>query len=470
MSIKYDYDAVIIGAGISGLVCGCYLAKAGMKVLIVEKNAKPGGYCTSFTRKGFTFDACAHSIGGLGKEGIVNQVAKELDIFQRLRFKKYDPLDIIIAPDYKISFWSDLDKTINELQENFPKEAKNISNLFHFIDNVKGTPHIQLRNKTLKELLDTYFDDHKLKSILSFLAFGNLGLPPSLLSAFTAVKFYKQFIFDGGYYPGSQIQEFPDALAVRFKEYGGRLKCSKMVKKITTKDNTATGIVLNNDDSITAKHVISNCDAMQTFSNLLDKRSMDNERKETLNNLIPSVSFFILYLGIDNNLKTPSNAGTNLWFLSDYDLGKIHSKIESRSIEDIKWFMFRIMPNKNSILCFTNAPFNNKDYWHLHKNEFRDIFIKKIECLIPELSKHIIFKDAATPYTLYKWTLNYRGAAYGWAGMPSQFAVPEFSQKTFIQNLYLTGHWTTLAQGIPGVVYLGRDTARIILKRENKIT
>jgi len=46
--LKDKYDAVIIGAGISGLVCGCYLAKAGMNVLIVERNAQPGGYCISF--------------------------------------------------------------------------------------------------------------------------------------------------------------------------------------------------------------------------------------------------------------------------------------------------------------------------------------------------------------------------------------------------------------------------------------
>lgn len=49
---KYDYDVIIIGAGISGLICGCYLAKAGLKVLIVEKNANPGGYCVSFKEKG----------------------------------------------------------------------------------------------------------------------------------------------------------------------------------------------------------------------------------------------------------------------------------------------------------------------------------------------------------------------------------------------------------------------------------
>ncbi len=39
-----EYDAVIIGAGISGLVCGCYLAKAGVKVPIADQNDKPGSY------------------------------------------------------------------------------------------------------------------------------------------------------------------------------------------------------------------------------------------------------------------------------------------------------------------------------------------------------------------------------------------------------------------------------------------
>lgn len=47
MANRDSYDAIIIGAGIGGLVCGCYLAKAGMKVLIVEQHDKPRGYFTS---------------------------------------------------------------------------------------------------------------------------------------------------------------------------------------------------------------------------------------------------------------------------------------------------------------------------------------------------------------------------------------------------------------------------------------
>src|SRR5512135_1611837 len=88
------YDAIIIGAGISGLVCGCYLAKAGMKVLIAEQHFKPGGYCTSFKRKGYTFDAAAHSFGGYRKDGIVRKVFSELGIDKRIKIKRYDPSDI----------------------------------------------------------------------------------------------------------------------------------------------------------------------------------------------------------------------------------------------------------------------------------------------------------------------------------------------------------------------------------------
>ena len=80
MAEKYDYDVIIIGAGISGLVCGCYLAKAGLKTLIVEKNSKVGGYCTSFERKGYYFDPCAHYLSSLRRDGLLRRILKELEI------------------------------------------------------------------------------------------------------------------------------------------------------------------------------------------------------------------------------------------------------------------------------------------------------------------------------------------------------------------------------------------------------
>ena len=52
----YDYDAVIIGSGIGGLVTAAYLARSGVRVLVCEQHRQPGGYFTSFKRKGYTFD------------------------------------------------------------------------------------------------------------------------------------------------------------------------------------------------------------------------------------------------------------------------------------------------------------------------------------------------------------------------------------------------------------------------------
>ncbi len=55
-----SYDAVIIGAGIGGLICANLLAREGLSVLLTEQHYMVGGYCSTFRRKGYTFDAATH--------------------------------------------------------------------------------------------------------------------------------------------------------------------------------------------------------------------------------------------------------------------------------------------------------------------------------------------------------------------------------------------------------------------------
>ena len=124
------YDVIIIGAGISCLVCGCYLAKAGMKVLIVEQHYKPGGYCTSFKRKGFVFDAAAHSFGSYRIGGNFRKILKELHVDELIKINRFNPSDIIMTPEFKIIFWNDIKDTIDNLSDIFPSERKNIINYY----------------------------------------------------------------------------------------------------------------------------------------------------------------------------------------------------------------------------------------------------------------------------------------------------------------------------------------------------
>ena len=106
-----QYDVIIIGAGIGGLVCGNYLAKAGMKVLIVERHNKVGGYCTSFKRNGFTFDAAAHSMGSCREDGRIGILFKDLDLYEKVKITRSEISDLIITPHYKIALHNNLSLT-----------------------------------------------------------------------------------------------------------------------------------------------------------------------------------------------------------------------------------------------------------------------------------------------------------------------------------------------------------------------
>jgi prolycopene isomerase len=461
------YDAAIIGAGISGLVCGCYLAKAGMKVLIAEQHHKPGGYCTSFQRGGFTFDAAAHSFGAYRKGGIVRKVFNDLGIDKRVKITRHDPSDVVISPDYKISFWADIKDTIHDFQKAFPREIDNIKNFFTLLINPEPIFFARIRSWTFKNLLDKYFSDEKLKSILSLPVYGNSGASPVILSACMGAQIFTEFLLDGGYYPEGGMQTLPDALTETFKMSGGELRLSCPVKKIKVEGTKVVGIVSEIGDFIPSRYVISNCDARQTFLKLLGKSIIGSDFLSRLTEMTPSLSSFILYLGVDRQINNLPETGTNLWILSQYNFENAHSAVEQINFDTVGGYLTHVSHDKKSIISFINVPFVNKKYWTDNKNTLLESFIKRLENdVVPGLSKHIACKVAATPQTLFRYTLNYNGATFGWAVTPSQLAIPDFRIPSFIQGLYLTGHWTTRGLGISGVAHVGYDTAKMILRKE----
>jgi phytoene dehydrogenase-like protein len=456
------YDAVIIGAGISGLVCGSYLAKAGLKVLIAEQHHKPGGYCTSFQRQGYLFDAAAHSFGGYRQDGIVRKVFEDLNISNKIIIKRFDPSDIIMTPDYMVSLHSDFQKTIMSLQNIFQDESDNLEAFFSFLLKPDLSSFAKMRSWSFKNLLDHYFKNAKLKSILAFPVYGNGALPPSQMSAFIGAKIFTEFLIDGGYYPKGGMQVISDALAKSFQEYGGTVWLSAPVNKIKVKDHQVTGIVLGKT-TIASRYIISNCDARQTFLKLIGRQYLTREFQNKLNDMRPSLSMFVLYLGMSKDFI--HNAGSNIWYLPRYNLESMYEAATCRSSKNISEFMMRISPDRRSILAFIHAPYRNKTFWLNNKENIRESLILHLSHVIPDISKHIILKETATPNTMYRYTLNYRGAAYGWQSSAGQLADIDFRIPSFLNGLYLTGHWTTEGLGIPGVTYLGFDTARRVIKK-----
>jgi len=462
------YDATVIGAGIAGLVCAAFLAKCGKKVLLVEQHFIPGGYCTSFKRKGFTFDAAVHHIGGCGKWSVVGRCFKTLGI--EMDFYPLDPMDHLIFPNFSIEIPADLDEYLTRLQERYPSEKDNIKDFFQdFIKLYRATFNIEksqiidkYKDQTYGEMLNAFFKNDELKMILAG-QWGYIGLPPTQASAIAMCQMMINYLKDGAFFPAGGTQEFANAIFKKFIDFGGHVMLSSKVEKILLNDNSVRGIKLQNDKEISTGLVVSNIDARQTFFDLLEGK-MDSSFLKKVEEMRESCSFFLLYLGVGGDID-----------LSNLKRGFYHTATDVNTID--KEWLYISVPTK---ICPTLAPsskqiisvvvyldkamYKNVTDWKSFKERMTLQTINRLESYVPDLKKYIEVKESATPKTLERYTSNTNGAAYGWEVTVDQMWENRLPQKTPIENLYLTGHWTRPGPGICAVVSSGWSVANLIME------
>ncbi len=465
--IKSKYDVIVLGAGIAGLICGTFLAKQGKKVLIIEQHSIPGGYCTSFKRKGFIFDAAVHHIGGCGKWSVVGRCLKELDI--NINFLRLDPMDSIHFPSFSVEIPADIDDYVDLLKERFPSESKKISLFFkEFIRLYRATfstdEHemlIKYQDLTYKEMLENFFTDEQLKMTLSA-QWGYIGSPPHEVSAIGMCQMLVNYLKDGAYFPVGGTQNFADAITQKFIDYGGHIMLSSSVETISTDSNIIKGVTTNKGGEIMADTFVSNIDPKQTFLRLLDKNTVDSSFLHRIENMKESVSFFLLYLGLDNRVD-----------LKKLKRGFYHTS-NNLSASDSDWFYISVPTEVDSSLAPDNKQiisvvvssrdsYDDIDNWDTYKDKMKKYTLNYLENFVPDIQNHIVVTDAATPKTLYRYTHNSKGAAYGGAVTVDQTWSNRLPHTTPFKNLFLAGHWTNPGPGICAVVSSGWRVANMIL-------
>src|SRR6476659_5423783 len=125
-----NYDAIIIGSGIGGLFCGNILAKAGLKVLLLERHYMLGGFCSTFRRRGFIFDAATHFYPLLGNPTtLTGKLLQDLEI--PTEWIKMDPVDQFHLPGSEpFAVPADFAGYIRLLKQRFPHEASSVDRYF----------------------------------------------------------------------------------------------------------------------------------------------------------------------------------------------------------------------------------------------------------------------------------------------------------------------------------------------------
>ena len=474
------YDVAIIGAGIGGLVCGCYLAKAGLKVIIVEQHNKPGGYCTSFERQGYRFDVGVHYFGGINN-GLMGRILDELCIRDQITFKQFDPTDKIIMPDVVTYIRANPLDTIEEFKNKFPKEKNNIDRFFDFIMQ-KNFVQVYAKTKghTFEDILNSFFKDNRLKATLGVLV-SNIGASPAQAVAFPSLILLRQYSLEPGFYPIGGVQAFPDILTKYFKEKGGELILSEKVTEIIFENKVAVGIRLDKGKKVISKIVVSNADATETFKELINTDTIESR---LVNKMKISPSMFIVYLGLKVNLKKILDKKCNVFYFSSYDVNTVYNDLDRNVLKDkLPWLICdfpslhdcSVDSEKSTAIIMMCAPYKTRSFWNKHKEILSDKMINLVQELniIPDIEKYIDLKIIGTPHTLYKYTNNRAGSFSGWLPTVKQTGKDYIPQETSVPNLYLAGHWCSTGYlhygGIPNVVFLGRRASILILRKLKKI-
>jgi len=491
-----DTDVVIIGAGMAGLTCGCLLAQKGLKVVMIEKNEKVGGCCTSFQREGFSFDLSVQSLGECQEGGRVWRILKQLNLLDQIRFIPLEPAREYHFPDQKVSQSSRMETHIENLSSLFPKERRGIQEIYAALEKIfeefsslrsslnwfepssflSQYPFLsQYKDKTYAELLDEFISHPFLKMLLSIRSSYAL-LPPEEISAVGMAGIEISYFHHGVSCVYGKVEQLPVKMGEALVTIGGEILTGHEVQQILTDEKRAIGVQLKNGREVTGKVVVSNVDALHTFFALIGENHIPVGFRSKLKGMRPSLSYFILYLGIEGDVDELPVSNNEIFFgdslQKEFDL-----LYENRISENAPFYL--LIPSKvnpshapagKSTLCLScKVSYDFSQSWDRKtKEDFSKMLIQKASAFIPNLERRIQIKIETTPKTIEQWTGNRWGAAYGWAQIPRQSGIYRLPRTTPIPNLFLTGHWTSPGGGIAGVVASGELTAEAVLNRLEK--
>ncbi|WP_017305426.1 FAD-dependent oxidoreductase, partial [Spirulina subsalsa] len=131
-STRPDYDVIVIGSGIGGLVTATQLAAKGAKVLVLERYLIPGGSAGYFEREGYCFDVGASMIFGFGTEGTTNLLTRALDAVGMKIETIPDSCQIHyhLPQGLELKVHRDYEQFLGELGDRFPQERQGIRRFY----------------------------------------------------------------------------------------------------------------------------------------------------------------------------------------------------------------------------------------------------------------------------------------------------------------------------------------------------
>jgi len=526
MPSSSKYDAIVIGGGHNGLTTAAYLARAGKKVLVLERRHVLGGAAvTEEVFPGFKFSVCSYVVSLLRPE-----IIRDLDLPRH--GLEILPLDGTFTPmpsgDY---LWrvNDHGKTHREIARHSkldaeaydefgkamqamcrfvkpilsmvppdpatlrPKELMKllfIGRRFQGMTSEDKYNQVQLMTMSAIDFLDQWFETDVLKATMS--ASGIIGTFLGVRSPGTAYVLLHHYMgeIDGAFrswgFARGGTGAISNAIADAAREAGAEIRTQAPIAKIIVKNSKATGVVLADGDEIYADIISSSVDPRLTFTKFIEDGTLPVEFLEEVNRYKFRGSSGKVNLALDALPSFKCMPGPGAHLRGAISISPSVEYME-RAYDDAKYGNFSrrpyidmviptltdpsvAPPGKHIMSCFVQyAPYKLRPglNWDDQKEAFGDNVINTIAEYAPNIKDIILHRQVVTPLDLEReFGLSEGNIFQGELSLEQLFflrPVPGWAQfRTPIKNLYMCGSATHPGGGIMGGP--GRLAALEILK------
>jgi all-trans-retinol 13,14-reductase len=485
-------DYLIVGSGLSALVFGSLMAKAGKKVRVLEAHEYPGGFGHTFTMaKKYKFNAQLHYVWDCGEGKTVNRVLNKLELDREVTFERYDPdgFDRMYMPGYTLAIPSSPETLTQRLTALFPESAAKIERFIKEIQTVSDSlkvlsPPIKPQdlvlnlggvsktllylNSTLQDVFNKFDLPLPAQTLLAS-QWPDFLLPPDRLSFYAWVILFTGYQ-NGAYYPTQHFEHVIDSLVKTIVDCGGEVLLNHEVNEFIIRDRTVTGVLAENLKTkqiaeFTADTIICNIDPQQAARTIgLDRFSPTVRRKL---NYDYSPSNFMAYCVVkDLDLRDYGFGKWNTFHTGDPDLNRAFDRMyyqhdfsnPSFAIttptllttahrdcpEDCQIIEFLTVANYE---YFKNLKSTDPKAYRQKKIEIFDSIVAVVEAnYIPNLREHLVFNITGSPTTNEDYCWCPEGNSYGSSLTPKNMGIGRLNAETSLNNFY----FCNASSGYPG--------------------
>ncbi|MFA7686976.1 MAG: NAD(P)/FAD-dependent oxidoreductase [Moheibacter sp.] len=479
-----EFDVVIIGSGLGGLVSANILCREGLRVLVLEKNQQFGGNLQTFSRDKCVFDTGVHYIGGLLPGQNLHKYFHYLGIADKLRLRQMDVdgFDMVSFDEdpHEYPYAQGTTNFVARLAHYFPDEKENIK---LYVEKMKeicdSFPLYRLESKeenylskdeimSLKasEVIGAITQNEKLRAVLAgtnFLYAGIRDKTPFYVHALSINSYIESAwrCLNGG----SQISK---ELIKQIRKLGGSVLKHKEVISIDVNDGEACCVRTKDGSEYNGKHFISNIDPKKTMS-LIRNYPVRKSYLKRIKDQENTVSSFSLYI----TLKPNSFPYFNKNYYHYKDESKVWASIDYKAENWPEGYMVSSSAKTAndkwaeglSVLTYmryedvaqwgdTFNTVSEKDFrgegYEKFKSEKTERLLSELEKKFPNLRDCILSTYVATPLTYRDYIGSETGCMYGFVKDANSPMKSYLSPKTKLKNLWLTGQSINM-HGILGV-------------------